>query len=192
MAKSSIRIVLEHIIGFIFFLVFLGIANLIIPYINYPAYTQFIGFLNNYILLFLIMMIIGLFNDLLWNYNFPFNIFAPIISSILSAFIVYFIYLLLIFIQDYYEFTINIPINLLLVIIPLIVLLSGYAIIIGRKGKSYDNYHEMKKRKNHKEDFKQALYEVGDKLNKGLDEIKEKLSDKDIKKKKSKKRKNKR
>lgn len=203
MTKSAARIVFSHIIGFIIFLVLLGIANILIPYISYPGYSSFIYFINPFIAYMLIMTIIEIVNDLLWNYNFPFNIFAPITSAVLSAFIVYFIYSIFIFIENYYEFTINIPINILLIIIPMIVLLSGYAIIIARGGKSYDNHMILQKTrkkikeseiisKKDKEDFKEALYMIGDKLNRGLDEIKEKLSDKEKDKIKNKRKKKKR
>jgi hypothetical protein len=180
MAKPIIHILLSNIAGFIFFLILLGIANLLIPNINYDPYAGFVNFLNASIMILVLMMFIGLLNELFWNFKFPFNIFAPVISSVLSVLLIMFLYDMLLFIEGYFNIQVIIPMDMIYLIIPILVLVFGYIIIFVRGAKDYMALENKRQRKIDSQkvewddignEFKSALYKTGENLNKAIDNL---------------------
>lgn len=135
MQKSVAHIVLSKSVGFILFLILLGIANMLVPSINIKIYTSTIYFFNFNLMLMLILFLVGILNEIFWGLYFPFNIFAPVISSILSIYVVTFIYRLWNLIESYVYFGIAIPIVKIYTAVFLIVLVFGYILILSRGGK---------------------------------------------------------
>ena len=135
MHKSVLSTILSRLVGFIFFLVGLGIANMLIPYLQNTLYSDVIAFFNVNILLFLIMMFLGLLTDIFWSFYFPFNIVAPIVSAVLSIYILTFIERLWNLITSYTHTAVVIPVEAIKLLVFLIVLFAGYVIILTRIGK---------------------------------------------------------
>jgi hypothetical protein len=203
MAKSVLKIVLSRIFGFIFFLILLGIANILVRFIPSSVYAAVINFFNTNILLFLGMMLVGMVNEIFWSFYFPFNILAPVASAILSIFIVSFIYRAWSFLDTFFRTNFVLPGSLYLPI-ALIILFFGYIAILTRKGKPKEEFDidakkplpkgaagavaQKKKLDEQVEwedvsnEFKLALYNIGRSINKNF-EKKPKRSNKKARKK---------
>jgi hypothetical protein len=181
-SKSVSSIAIFRIAGFLFFLILLAISNFIIPNINNNVYTGVIQFLNLNLVILSLIFIIGMISDIMWVFNFPFNILAPVVSSVLSVYIVTFLYKIFGLISSYTNISITLPIELIITLISFIVLIVGYLIIFARHGKSEKDWEETKgrfekrmekKRKNLEwedigNEFKHALYNIGKKVNESL------------------------
>jgi hypothetical protein len=124
------KIIFGRILGFLGFLILLGIANLLKFLIHDSLYVGIIDFLNVNLFLLLIMLVVGMVNDLFWL--FKYNIFAPLVSAVLSVFIVTFFYRITIFITAYKGITFEMPLNIFYYIVPAVVLVGGYILIISR------------------------------------------------------------
>jgi hypothetical protein len=146
MSRSAFKIVMSNVGGFILFLILLGTANILLPHINSLVYVDVVLFLNRSLVLFTIMMLVGLINDILWSFYFPFNILAPVSSAILSFFIVIFIFRVWSFLNNYVQSNFVLP-EFVYVPIALIVLVAGYVLILFRKGKPGEVHKRRKKEK---------------------------------------------
>lgn len=142
MAKSVPRIILSQIIGFIIFLILLAATNMLIPSINSIFYTQIILFFNSNIYLLLILTLIGILNEIFWSFYFPFNLVAPIISAVLSIYIITFIYKFWILANNYIESSIQIPLHAIYFAVFIIVLVFGYILLLARGGKPREDWQE--------------------------------------------------
>jgi hypothetical protein len=196
--KSSISIIFHSIISFLIWIMLLIIANILVSYINEPIYEMVIQFFNSLLVLFFIIFLIGMINSLFWNFSFPINLFAPILSAILSIFIVNLIYQIIKFIQIFVYFNglanidglIQYPIYLLVFFTTLIL---GYLLIIleeshiekeHSKDKTRENKRDLKnKRKSNginvsgedvKKEFRKVAYNIGEAINKGIKKDKKK------------------
>jgi hypothetical protein len=127
---GAFKIIFSKIIGFLIFLILLGIANLGKFFYHNILYIGIVEFFTANIFLLFILFIIGMVNDLFWL--FKYNILAPIVSAGYSLFIIEFFYRISIFITAYQNVTFNIPIILFYIIIPVIVLIGGYVLILSR------------------------------------------------------------
>jgi hypothetical protein len=201
MAQSIARIILSRVIGFLLFLVILAIANVLISSINNQVYTDTVDFFNTNLTIIIIVTFFGLVNDIFWTFYFPFNILAPVISAVLSVYIVTFIYRFWLFANNYIKFQLTIPINTIYLVVVLLVLILGYIVILARGGRPRQEWKERheERRERRKEEvqerldnldkrikakqleweevgdqFKSALYKVGEKLNNSLDNKKPK------------------
>lgn len=194
MARSVFRIILSNIGGFILFLIVLAIANIIMPYIPSTIYADVVGFFNANILLFLLMMFIGLINDIFWSFYFPFNILAPITSALLSIFVVVFFYRVWNFLNTYIKAEIAVPKGLYTPV-ALFVLVIGFILILARRGKPREAYEEWVNRKQEAQkkseaagkrpaeeidwadvgnEFKMFFYNIGRSINKSFEKEKQK------------------
>jgi len=170
MTKSIPRIILSHIAGFIIFLILLAVANILIPSINNDIYINIIQFFNSNLIFLLLLTFIGMINEIFWSFYFPFNIFAPIFSSILSIYVITFIYKIWSLLDVYIKSTLIIPIDLIYAIVPLIVFIAGYITIIARHGKPAEEWHRELK-----EMHKNRLERKRDKLKIKLEKVDKKL-----------------
>jgi hypothetical protein len=135
MERSYFSIVLRRIIGFVIFLVLLGIANILAKYVDFKVFSEVVGFFNTNLILLLTMMVIALVNELFWRFYFPFNILGPVTASGFTLLIASFIYKFWIFVNTYLLIDITIPIGTIYIGLFWAVLLLGYALILFRKGK---------------------------------------------------------
>ncbi|MDP2925832.1 MAG: hypothetical protein Q8N99_05665 [Nanoarchaeota archaeon] len=197
MGKSIIRIIISQIIGFLIFLILLAIANYFSNNLNIKMFSDIVAFLNSNLMFLVFLTIIGLTNEIFWNLIFPINLIAPITSSVFTIYILLFFKRLLDFLIEYENLAINIPIEQLFFPITLIVLISGYIIILVRHNKSTNiedrsgtKFPDKKKEIIRKEikrlnrdlkeiswndvgdEFKDALYKLGNRINNFLDEDK--------------------
>ncbi|PIN87066.1 hypothetical protein COV19_01460 [Candidatus Woesearchaeota archaeon CG10_big_fil_rev_8_21_14_0_10_44_13] len=193
MAKSALKIIALKIVGFIIFLILLGIANIVVPNISGNAGMEIISFMNSNLFFFFVIMVVDLINELFWSFYFPFNILAPITGSLLSILIITLIYKLVLLIP-YSDGILMMPFALLYILVPVIVLIAGYILILIRGGRPKHvcdeekkiclrERWEMKKRKLEKkmrskkgkkvewedigDEFKLVLYNLG----KGINEL---------------------
>jgi predicted PurR-regulated permease PerM len=147
MTKSIPRIIISKLIGFLIFLILLAVANILIPYINSGIYTSFVEFFNANITILAIITLIGLVNGVFWSFYFPFNTIAPLISAILSMYIITFIYRFWTLLDKYTGLNVSItspifPIYLIYILVFFIVLISGYITILARHGKPKGEWEE--------------------------------------------------
>jgi hypothetical protein len=157
MSKPA-HIILFRILGFVFFLILLAAANVLIPFINKDLYTSIVMFLNSNIILLFIMTCIGMVNELFWSFNFPFNVAAPITGGVLGVYIVMFFYQIWNFINMYLNLGITIRIGSFYFLIFLFVMVLGYVVILSRNGKTREDWEERLKRR-HKEMGKNKKHE---------------------------------
>jgi hypothetical protein len=194
MARSVLKIILSNIAGFLFFLILLAIANILLKYIPSAIYADVVNFFNTNIFLFLVMMLIGMINDIFWSFYFPFNILAPISSALLSLFIVVFFYTVWNFLNIYIKADVAVPKGMYTPV-ALLVLVVGYILILVRRGRPREVYEkwaekkeEVKKksesaRKRPEQDidwedvgneFKLFFYNLAKSMNKGFEKEKQK------------------
>lgn len=141
--------------GFLAFLILLLFANFLMKYIPWETYSTIVLFFNYNLGLFFIMMLIGIASDVLWMFDFPLNLPAPIASAFLSYYIFVFIFRFFVFIRTYIYFDFVFPFSLLYVV-PLIVLLAGYVLVLMRavKRKEPEKEEEKLEKKNDKKEVK--------------------------------------
>ena len=177
--KSIPKIILSRIIGFIIFLVLLGILNMLIPYVQNQIFSQIISFFNSNIFLLFIIMIIGLMAEIFWALIFPLNALAPIFSAISSIFILAFIFRAWNFIESFTGSLISIPIPqyLIYVIVFWLVIIIGYIKVLASIGKFREKVEEDEEEKTIRKkrekvewddignEFKNLLYNIGRSFN---------------------------
>ena len=182
MHKSSLSIILHRFIGFLFLIIILAIANILIPFVSPGVYSNVVGFFNTNLFLLIILFFIGLIDDLFWNFRFPFNILAPISSSFLGVFITNLLYKIWLFIDSYAGTGVNIPINLVYVLVFFSILVFSYIYLFVKIGD--ENYSDVvieineKSRKKKKgnsldwedvgDEFRLAFYNIAKSINKAL------------------------
>jgi hypothetical protein len=182
MSKPA-HIILFKIWGFLFFLILLAIANILIPSVNNYLYEGIVMFFNANIILLFILTGIGMINELFWNFNFPFNILAPITGGVLGIYVLMFFYQIWIFLEGYIHVNINFPMDSFYVLIFFFVMVLGYIVILSRNGKTREEWEErwkrrheeMGKNKKHKEkeiewedvekEFRLIFYNIGRGIN---------------------------
>jgi len=182
MGKKISKIVVSGIIGFVIFLILLGIANYLTRYISIDFYADIVLFFNDNLLILSILFILGILSEIFWALFFPFNLIAPVTSAIFWVYILTFIYRFWIFLDYYAETGIIFPIDILYKAVFLLVLFVGYIIILARlEYKEEKESLEKKKEKEETEkevkkvewkdigsEFKLALYNLGRALNRAF------------------------
>jgi hypothetical protein len=171
MTKSVPRIIISGVAGFLFFLVILAVANALIFSINNPVYTEIVLFVNKNIFLFFIIAVIGILNDIFWTFYFPFNIIAPITSSLLSIYIIMFLEKLFDFFNVQEITNISIPFTDLYILVALIVLVAGYLVIAIRAGRPRGYFEKISRERQIKQ--KEARMDRRERRKEELEEIKE-------------------
>ncbi|VVB78311.1 Uncharacterised protein [uncultured archaeon] len=143
MTRSISKIIISHLGGFVFFLILLAIANILVPSIPSGVYSNIVGFFNINLFFLLLIMIVGLINEIFWNFYFPFNILAPISGSFLGVYIVMFIYRIWNFLNSLYiHSNIIIPIESIYFLVVLLTLIIGYITILARHGMPRKDWEE--------------------------------------------------
>jgi hypothetical protein len=162
---SIVNIIFSNLLGFIFFLIFLIILNLIAPKINNLILNSTLEFFNSNISILLLLTFVGLLSEIFWSFYLPFNLIAPFISAVFSYVIVLFFNKFWIFLNNLLKINIILPFNLFFTLIPLIVMVFGFILIIIRIGRPRHyfeqiNYDKLKPRKNIHEEIKMLEKEV--------------------------------
>ncbi len=175
MAKSVLKIILSNIIGFLIFLIILMIANKLISSFDNEIFRNIIGFLNANLVLLFTMMFVGMINEIFWAFYFPFNILAPITSSVLSVYIINFIERIWIFLNLYERFNILINFQAVYTLVVFIVLISGYLIIFFRHGKPKEDLEKWNRERleRKREKFHKKIQKIDKKLGKNKVEWKD-------------------
>jgi cellulose synthase/poly-beta-1,6-N-acetylglucosamine synthase-like glycosyltransferase len=192
---SPVGIIVKRSVGFILFLIILLIANMLVSTVNNSIYNNAIGFFNVNVLLFFSMFFWGLISEIFWNLGLLANMFAPIASAILSTYVVAFFYRVWLFIEGYTHTGAYIPIVPIYIAIFIIVIVAGYARVAVMRGhenfwsrEEWDEWkkekedvkkkiHDSKKKSKKEriewdevgEEFKLALYNLGDAINRAFD-----------------------
>ena len=82
-----------------------------------------------------LLAFIGILNEIFWNFSFPLNIPAPIISGILGLYIFDFVFKFFKFIETFTISGIEIPVFEIKFIMFICIIISGYVVIYARYEK---------------------------------------------------------
>lgn len=185
MAKSTIGIIISRVVGFLLFIVLLGVANFIAPHVYNNIYVEIVSFFNSMLYILLIMMLIGMVNELFWNWPFPFSILAPVTSAALSVYVISFIYSLWLLVDSHMNSGISVPITIIKLFVPVIVLILGYIVLSIRVVKPARAFmktreHEEEERDilAEKEMWEEKAAALAERLERVESRLKEKHSDK--------------
>ena len=167
--KSVAKIILLRLIGFVAFLILLGIANIISGVIQLQIFTSIVELFNSNILLLFVITVIFLIGEIFWAFRFPFNLPAPIVSSVGAVVCLIFFFRLFSYFKTFFEF--DIPESVMtwsLVIYPLlffIVLIAGYVSIVVKLAKP----EKVEERVEAAFDKSEKIDEVGEEIKKAVD-----------------------
>jgi hypothetical protein len=145
MKKLSHHIILSRILGFLFFLILLAIANAFVPSIKNSVYSNVIGFFDSNIIFLLGITLVCMINELFWSFYLPFNIIAPITGGILGVYIILFFSKAWNFLNLYFNFNFAVPITAICLAVFLLIVITGYIIILARGGKPEEDLNEWKR-----------------------------------------------
>jgi len=172
--RSIIHIFFSRILGFLLFLILLGIANLLVKYIHNSVYIAIVNFLFDNLVLLIIILFISLLADIFWRFWFPFNLPAPILSAVSSIYMIKYIYNLWILIDSFVNTGITFQIGIIYKIVFWVVVIAGYINILIRLGRIRGEAEEKKKEQAKTEkiewsdvgnEFRLFLYNIGKALN---------------------------
>ena len=185
------------IFGIIFFLILIGVLNIISCSVANPVFHTIVNFLNQNILLILLISVIILLANIFEIFIFPFNIFYPLFNAVGSVLWVEFIFRILILISSLIEINIYLifaPFYLLaLIFVPIIVLIVGYVNIFVRLIPRRRRRQKILRRKLERrpedvewkdvgEELKDAAYNLASTIKTGLEPKKIKKRAKEVKK----------
>lgn len=167
--KKFSSVFFSGIFGILFFLILVGVLNIVAGFVANYVYLSIVSFLNNNLWLILLISIILLMANVFEVLIFPFNIFYPIFNAVGAVLWVIFIFRTLVFIDllvDGNFAYIFAPFYLIaLILVPVIVIIVGYVKII------YWLIPKKKKKTKKKErrlewgdvldEIKLALYNIG-------------------------------
>jgi hypothetical protein len=143
MARSAAHIVISRVGGFVFFIILLALANLLVPGIQNQAYTGIVGFFNSNLYLLLAIMLVGMVNEIFWNSGFPAMLLAPISGSLLAVYVIMFIYSLWQFLDaGYFKINAAIPIFAIYTLVAILTLTVGYLIVFLSGGEAPEDMRE--------------------------------------------------
>lgn len=134
--KGLMHEIITRVIGFLIFLVLLGIANVLAYYIKNEIFLSVVGFLNANIWLIIIFSVIFLIGEIFGYLMFPLNIPSPLFNAVGGALLIQFVFKLLKFILNATNIKIDLGIslaeieNIIIIIVFIIVLVVGYVHII--------------------------------------------------------------
>jgi hypothetical protein len=145
--RSVGSVVFGKVMGFLFFLFLLYIANVLAVYIESPAYLGILNFINNNLVLLIVMSVVFLVGSIFDVLIFPFNLSAPIFNSIGAVLVVIFIHRMFLLLDTVTGQNISIVFTVLsFLIYPLVflfVLVGGYISIFARLF-SYSSYQSAR------------------------------------------------
>jgi hypothetical protein len=151
--ESITSIIFRRLIKFVIFIILLVLANLVISYIPRnisQIYTEIINFFNLNVALFILLLFLDILNAIFWNFNFPFNLFAPTISSVFGIFNVALLYNMWSFVNQYINSEILIPIYTIYILVAVIIFVWGYIHI----------FIDLKKEKEVEKEYRNELKEI--------------------------------
>ena len=159
-AKEIGHEILTRFIGFLIFLVLLGLANVLTFYIKNEIFLSVVNFLNANIWLIIIFSVILLIGEIFGLLMFPLNIPGPLFNAVGGVLLIQFVFKLFSFIITLSNVTINIPLNYIenfvMIIVFIIVLVIGYVHIIidatRPKKKIHSERHEHRSKREREED----------------------------------------
>jgi len=163
--KSIIWILLSKLVGIIIFLIMLFVANILAISLYNPLFNQIVNFLNNNIVLIIIISVMLLIGELFDAIIFPFNLPAPLFNAVGSVFLVSFIFRVFMLVDLIIEENVFHVISgfsfFVYPIVFLVVLVSGYIAIFSRLAEA--EKHEEKKTKGKLKHTKSRTWQdVGD------------------------------
>ena len=148
--KSVFSVILSKIFGFLFFLLMVYVANLLTQYIDSEIYTEILHFINRNFTFLVITSLILMLGEIFFAIYFPFNLPAPLFSSIGSIMIVTFIGKIFLLVDSFTGENIYLIFRILsYVVYPLvflIVLIGGYISIFFRLFTPAERPHKPKDR----------------------------------------------
>ncbi len=128
--KSALRIVISRIFGIFIFLFLLFLANYLAPIANIVIFQQLVNFLNDNLVLLVVMSLVFLVGELFLVFHFPLSLPAPVFNAIASVLLVMFIFRIFTLIDRFLDKNIFQIFNrFAFIIYPLvfiIVLIAGY------------------------------------------------------------------
>ena len=161
-AKEIGHEILTRFIGFLIFLVLLGLVNVLTYYVKNQIFISVVSFLNSNIWLIIIFSAILLIGEIFGFLMFPLNIPGPLFNAVGGVLLIQFVFKLLIFITKLSNVILNLPLNyienLVMIIVFIIVLVVGYVHIIidatrpRKRIHSEKNDHRSKRESKREED----------------------------------------
>jgi hypothetical protein len=144
--KGIGREILTRVIGFVIFLVLIGILNLLTYYIQNSTLSAIVTFLNNNLLLIIVFTIIFIIAEIFYYLWFPLSLPAPLLSAFASVLLVSFIFNLFKFIMTLVGVVIVIPYEnliywIIVVIVFIVVVIVGYIRIITHAARKRERSH---------------------------------------------------
>ena len=176
MSKSTIGIIISRIIGFVIFLILIGVASLISIGVHNSTYLEIVSFFYENIKLLLTMTIIGTIGEIFWNFSFPFNVVAPIANAFLGKYIIIFLYELLDKV-GLENLTQGYSVTSVSKWTFIIVLVVGYILIfkkMNEKHKKEEN--EDKERKKKEEEYIKEWEKIGERIKESVEKSVKSLS----------------
>jgi hypothetical protein len=152
--KEIFHEILTRVIGFLIFLVLLGIVNILTYYIKNEIFLSVVGFLNSNIWLIIIFSIIFLIGEIFGYLMFPLNIPGPLFNAVGGVLLIQFVFSLFSFITKTSNVEVNLPLgiiqNFVMIMVFIIVLIVGYVHIIIDATRPRKRIHSERKEKRHK------------------------------------------
>jgi len=151
---------LTRVVGFLIFLVLLGIINVLTFYIRNEMFISVVNFLNTNIWLIIIFSVIFLIGEIFGFLMFPLNIPGPLFNAVGGVLLIQFAFKLFQLIINLAKIQINIPINyienLVMIVVFIIILVVGYVHIIldatHPKKKMHHSQHDLKVKRHNRDE----------------------------------------
>jgi hypothetical protein len=172
MKKISLKtVVWSGVLGILFFLVVVGVLNIIAANIENPIFHSLVIFLNQNVILIVVISVLILLGNIFEIFTFPLNLVYPWFNAAAGMLWVVFIFRALILV-DYLSseniYSVFVPLYLIaLLLVPIIVLIVGYVhVFSGLTAKEKPEKRTKMAKKRIKwsdigEEFKEALYNLG-------------------------------
>lgn len=185
--KSPMRAFFEGVFGIIFFLILLGLVNLVANGVGNAVFSSIVGFFNAnllFLVLISVVMMIGAVFAALW---FPFNLPHPVFNAIGGIMVVHFIFMLLEFIGGGFFESLRFLYPIALVLVPLLVLLVGYIVIFVRLFRLDEKCKKLEKKikKRSEEDWEKIIEK---KVKEGFEKLRGDVEEEKPKKRKKRKK----
>ena len=194
MKPSLNKTIWSGILGILFFLIVVGVLNIIANYVSNIVFQSIVVFFNQNIWFIVLISIIMLLGSIFEIFRFPFNLPYPLFNALGGVLVVEFVFEILILISSLIGkdiYLLLLPFYSIIVILVLIVVLVvGYVHVFIGIGKSKDSEEQIKKTnepiewKDIGQEFKGALYNLATTIREGLRPKKSKKKKKSSKKKK--------
>ena len=143
MAKKVQQIILSRLFAILFFLIILVVVNALLSSVKNNLYESFVNFFNSNFSSIIILMFIGILNEVFWSFYFPFNFIAPITSGAFGVYATMFMYTTWNFLDSYMHTGISIPIAMIYITVFLLLMIFGYLFILDRGGRPNEEWGDL-------------------------------------------------